>query len=221
VNIGRFIPAASIGAAILMTAGSASATSVTFSTNTSGTEFASHTGGTLSGGGLILSDSTGDAATLTYLANTGTTVTVPTNVDFGNFVLACPTCSTSVGGTFGAFTFDIIVDDTSDGATGEFIGTSTGGTYTSNSSTIVIDWSTVSSPPTQLGQGTYNAMTGNFGPTTFTVNAISAIVSPNTGDGETTIQGAVTSAPEPATLALVGGVLLGLGTLRRKRFGRG
>jgi hypothetical protein len=203
-----------------MSAGSASATSVSFSTNTSGTEFASHTGGTVSGGNLVLSDSTGDAATLTYLANTGTTVTVPTNVDFGNFVLACPTCTTSVGGTFGAFTFDIIVDDTSDGATGEFIGTSSGGTYTSNSSTIAIDWSTLSSP-TQLGQGAHNALTGNFDLTTFTINSTSAIVSPNTGAGETTIQGAVTSAPEPATLGLVGVALMGLGMLRRKRISRG
>ena len=90
VKIGPIFQAASIGAAIFLTAGSATATSISFHSNTVGTQFASHTGGTVSGSGLILSDASGDAATLTYLANVGTTVTVPTNIDFGNFILACP-----------------------------------------------------------------------------------------------------------------------------------
>jgi hypothetical protein len=221
LSIERFIQATSItGLAIFMMA-SASASQISFNTNTVGTEFTSSTGGIISGAGLILSDSTGDAATLTFLANAGTTVTVPTNIDLGNFILACATCTTSVGGTFGAFTFDIIVDDTSNGATGEFIGTSTGGSFTSNSSTITIDWSTlVTSSGTQLGTGTYNALSGNFGGTDFTINATSGIVAPNQGvsPGETTIQGFVNSVPEPATLSLIGGGLLGLGILRRKRF---
>jgi hypothetical protein len=219
----RLIQATSItGVAIFMMAVSASATQISFNTNTTGTEFTASSGGTISGGGLILSDSTGDAATLTYLANTGTTVTVPTNIDFGNFILACPSCTTSAGGTFGAFTFDIIVDDTSDGATGKFIGTSSGGTFTSNSSTISINWSTTSQPPVQLGAGAVNALTGNFGQTYFTINTTSAIVAPNQGvsPGETTIQGFVSSIPEPGTLGLAGAALLGLGMLRRKKVSR-
>ncbi len=219
MKIGSIIQVASIGAAIFLTAGSAAATSISFNTNTVGTQFASHTGGTVSGSGLILSDASGDAATLTYLANVGTTVTVPTNIDFGNFILACSLCTTSVGGTFGAFTFDIIVDDTTDGATGEFIGTSTGGNFTSDSSTITINWPTVSGPPAQLGAGAYNALTGNFNTTFFTVNTTSGIVAPNQGSnpGETTIQGTVGSVPEPATFGLLGGALLGRGLLRRKK----
>jgi hypothetical protein len=222
MKIGRLVQAASIGAAILMMAASASATQISFNTNTTGTEFTSSSGGTISGAGLILSDSTGDAATLTYSANVGTSVTVPTNINFGDFILACATCTTSVGGTFGAFTFDVIVDDTSDGATGEFVGTSSGGNFTSNSSTITINWSTLSTPPTELGPGPYNRLTGNFGETVFTINTTSGIVAPNQGasPGETTIQGAVSSVPEPATFALAGGALLGLGMLRRKRFSR-
>jgi hypothetical protein len=48
-----------------------------------------------------------------------------------------------MGGTLGAFTFDVVGDDTSDGATGKFIGTSSGGSFTSNSSTLTINWATV------------------------------------------------------------------------------
>jgi hypothetical protein len=207
-----------------MMAASASAAQISFNTNTSGTEFTFSAGGTISGGGLVLSDSTGDAATLTYEANVGTTVTVPTNINFGNFVLACASCTTGVGGTFGAFTFDIIVDDTSDGATGEFIGTSTGGNFTSNSSTITVNWSTLSMPPTQLGTGTFNALTGNFKGTDFTINTTTGIVAPNQGSvpGESTVQGFVSSnaIPEPGTVGLVGCALFGLGILRGKKASR-
>jgi hypothetical protein len=220
VKIGPFIQAASMGVAILMTAASASATAVTFTTNGALTEYTS--GGT----GLTLDNATGAAATLTFEADPSSTVTVPTFVDYGNFVLAC-TAPCTGGGTFGAFTFVIEVDDASDGATGVFTGTSAGGSYTTASSTIEVTWTTsVISSGVQLGQGSYNALSGNFGPTTFTIGSPSPIVAPNSGDisgenvGETTIQGFVTSAPEPATLGLVGGALMGLGMLRRKRFSR-
>jgi hypothetical protein len=218
----RFKTALLTGAAGLVMAASASATQITYNTNTAGTEFTASTGGTITDGGLKLSDSSGDAATLTYEANAGGTASTPSNIDFGNFVLACATCTTSVGGSFGAFTFDVIVDDTTDVATGEFIGTSTGGSFTSNSSTITIDWSTLSQPPTQLGPGTFNTLTGNFGPTIFTVNATTGIVAPNSGDvpGESTVQGSIASTPEPATFTLIGGSLIALASVRRKSIGR-
>lgn len=223
MKIGSVVQAVSTaGMAIFMMAASASATQITHNTNTAGTEFTLTTGGTISGAGLILSDSSGDAATLTYEPNTGTTTGTPSNIDFGNFVLSCLSCTTTSGGVFGAFTFDLIVDDTTDGATGEFIGTSTGGNFTSNSSTISIDWSTTAMPPTQLGPGAFNAKTGNFATTYFTITPTTGIVAPNSGavPGETTVQGSINATPEPATLGLIGGSLLGLGLLRRKRFSR-
>ena len=108
MTIGRF--AASLGAAILLTAASASATTVTFTTNGALTAFTS--GGT----GLIANNATGAAATLTFQPDVSSLVTVPTNVNFGNFILAC-TAPCTGGGTFGAFTFVIEISDTSDGAT--------------------------------------------------------------------------------------------------------
>lgn len=223
LNIGRFVQATSItGVALLVMTATASATQITYNTNTSGTEFISSSGGTISDGGLELSDSTGDTATLIYEANVGSISGTPSNIDFGNFVLACAACTTNSGGTFGAFTFDIIVDDTTDGAKGEFIGTSAGGNFTSNTSTITIDWSTLAQPPTQLGPGTFNELTGNFGPTYFTIDASTPIVAPNSGivAGESTVQGSVSSTPEPPTLGLIGASLLGLGLIRRRSFAR-
>jgi hypothetical protein len=223
LNIGRFVQATSItGAALFVMAATASATQIAYNTNTAGTEFTYSSGGTISDGGLELSDSTGDAATLIYEANVGSISGTPSNIDFGNFVLACAACTTDSGGTFGAFTFAIIVDDTTNGATGEFIGTSTGGSFTSNTSTITIDWSTLAQPPTQLGPDTFNELTGNFGPTYFTINASTPIVAPNSGivEGESTVQGSVNSTPEPPTLGLIGASLLGLGLIRRRSFAR-
>lgn len=222
-NIGRFVQAASItGVALLVMAATASATQITYNTNTAGTEFTYTAGGTISDGGLELSDSTGDTTTLIYEANVGSISGTPSNIDFGNFVLACAACTTSSGGTFGAFRFAIIVDDTTNGAMGEFIGTSAGGSFTSNSSTITIDWSTVAQPPTELGPGTFNELTGDFGPTYFTINASTPIVAPNSGivAGESTVQGSINSTPEPATLTLIGASLLGLGLVRRRTFSR-
>lgn len=213
----RFVRAASIlGVAILMMAVSASAATISYTTNASGTEFVA--GGT----GLILNSTGGVAGTLTFVPNTTSSTGVPSNIDLGDFLMACPNCTTSQTTTFGAFTFDLIVDDTTDGATGEFVGTSTGGTISSNSSTVQVNWQS----PLQIGPGTSNVLSGNFHTTEFDiVSPSSLIVAPNSGTppGDTTIQGQVnsTATPEPATFGLMGGALIGLGLLRRKRVSRG
>jgi hypothetical protein len=215
MRIGRLVQAASIIGAALFMAANASATSITFNTDSAGTHFG--------GGGLTLGESSGQTATLTFVADPNTASGVPSGINFGNFTLACPTCTTIAGGTgatFNAFTFILVVADVTDGnATGTFVGTSSGGSVFLDQSTIQIAWS-----PAQLGTGSNNATSGNFGPTSFTITPMSIIVNPTSGAqvGSTTLQGNIFSStvPEPMTLSLVGGGLIGLGLSRRKKFGR-
>lgn len=198
-----------VGVAALFMAAPASAVPITYSTNTVGTGFNG-------GGALFLNSTSGEAATLTYVPNVSSTSGVPSFINYGDFTLACSTCTPVLTSTFAAFTFDLIIADTTDGATGKFLGTSAGGTVSSNTSTMSLVWA-----PAQLGPGTSNALTGSFGGTIFAKPALTAIVAPNSGTppGLTSIEGYVDSAavPEPATFALLGVALLGLGALRHKR----
>lgn len=199
--------------AIWMTA-TASAVTITYNTNAPGTGF----GGT----SLVLNNTSGQAATLTFAPNANTITGVPSNVNLGIFTLICSTCTTQqlgAGSVFGAFSLDLIVTDVSDGATGKFVGTSTGGSIFSDVSQITVNWA-----PLTLGPGVSNATSGNFGPTVFTTTIFTGIVAPNSGTvpGQSTVQGTVNSSdvtgvPEPMTLSLVGAALLGIRLLSSKR----
>lgn len=214
----RLFQSASItGTAAFFMLASAGATPIIYSTNAAGTGF----GGT----SLILTSASGEIATLTFIPNVNIQTGVPSNVNFGNFTLYCAACQTqrnNVGAYFTAFEFDLIITDVSDGgATGKFVGSSIGGSVYSDVSQITINWA-----PLQLGPGTNNATSGNFGPTIFTTTVFTGIVAPNSGPtiGLSTVQGYVDGlsidlpVPEPLTLSLVGGALLGLGLVRPRRF---
>jgi PEP-CTERM motif len=195
----------------------ANAASITYTTNAAGTAFVS--GNFSVGNPLVMNSTGGQAATLTFTPNPVSTTGVPSGIDLGDFLLSCPTCSDAQTTTFGGFTFDLVVTDQTDVATGEFVGTSIGAVVSANSSTLEIDWALPS-----LGPGPVNALTGNFGPTIFTrLSPIVIVPAPNSGSppGDVTIQGLVSSTPEPATFGLIGGALIGLGFWRRKRLLRG
>ncbi len=216
MQIARIIRSAALtGAAVFLMAASASADTITFNTAQTGSGGTDFNGS----GNLVLQSSSGAAATLAFVPDMNSVNAVPGNVNFGNFTLACASCSTQAGGlgsTFAGFTFDLVVTDVTDGATGFFEGTAATGTAYLDSSTITLNWL-----PLQLGPGASNATSGNFGPTSFQTTVQTKIVNPSSGAeiGSTTVQGNISSSaiPEPATLSLVGGALLGFGLLRRKR----
>lgn len=156
--------------------------------------------------------------------------TFPSNISYGTLTLDCLSC-TSPGvvysAIFPAFTVDITVTDTTNSATGTFVGASSGGAVSycvSNcpgdlntaqsvgSSNISISWS----PSTLSGAGT----TGNFGPNSFNIDSPTGVVDPTTNAGVSTIQGSIDQAsavPEPATLAIAGAALLSLGLIGRTK----
>ena len=167
-------------------------------------------------GSLTLASSSGDDATLVFTPDSDTTA-IPNNIDYGGFTISCPDCGSIDGGTgatFSPFYFDLVVDD--DGAIGTFVGESTTTqTIYSDSSTMMIDWQ-----PLQLGPGTSDATTGNFGSEVFTITSPTDILAPDSGS--TIVSGQVTDpapAPEPPTtlLGLVGGVMIFLGLRRGGR----
>jgi len=197
-----------------MAAGARAAT-ITFNTSQTGSGGSGFNGT----GDLVLNSSSGANATLAFVPDMNSVNAVPGNVNFGNFTLACASCSTQAGGLgsfFSAFTFEVVITDVTDGATGIFIGSAAAGSVYLDASTITLNWQ-----PLQLGPGTSNATSGNFGSTFFQTVAQTKIVNPLSGAqiGSTTVQGTINSSaiPEPATLSLVGGALLGFGLLRRKK----
>lgn len=206
-----------------MAVGMASADNITFNTNGVLSKFTSVTSPASGLNTNTLGQTSGAAASILFTGNAGITVASPTNIDLGDFQVTCITCTNQAGGigaTFGAFTFQMEVDDTSsspDGpGIGYFIGTSSGGTVYDDSDTIQINWS-----PLTLGPNMIGAASGNFVETLFSIVNFTPLVALNSGTppGDTTVQGTVATlngAPEPTTLVLFGSALIGLGCVRKR-----
>jgi len=221
MKLGRLLQIALIAAAVMILAASASASTITWNTAGGATSFITAPAGfviaSINGGtnNEIIDSGAGIALYFTANPSSINSPAPTTNVDLGDFELLCTSCS-SGGTAVASFTFDIFITDTTDTATGIFVGTSSAGNVTPTSSNINISWT-----PLQLGPGTSHANSGNFGTTYFQVPTFTAIVAPNSGSpaGDTSVQGVLgdSSIPEPATMAMVGGLLIGLAALARKR----
>jgi hypothetical protein len=203
-----------LGIASTLLVGAAGAATITFNTDSAGTKF--------TGNGLVQNSSFGAAATLTFSPVPDIATGVPSNINLGTFQLLCNACSTqalAAGAVFNAFTFELVVTDVTDGASGIFMGTSAGGTVFSDVSPLTINWA-----PLTLGPGALNAATGNFGLTVFTTTVFTGVPAPNgENNGQVSVQGTVnsrdaeTGVPEPASMALLGSALVGIVALRRSR----
>ena len=216
MTIDRIIKATlATGLAGFLMGASANAATITYSTDGPGTGFG--------GAGLSLAGTLG--ATLTFNPNVNSTSGMPSNINYGTFTLLCPACTTQqegTGATFAPFMFHLVITDVTDGATGLFIGSSTGGSVFSDVSQLTMIWD-----PLQLGPFGDNALSGDFGATSFSIKAFTGIVAPNSGTipGQSTVEGYIdfvgsgidVVTPEPSTFALAGFALLALGPGGRKR----
>jgi hypothetical protein len=153
--------------AFLMGAASASAITITYQANGAGTGV----NGTSARSRQIIVASA-NVSTLAFVPNRSGSSGVPSNINLGDFTLACATCAPSSGATVGAIPFHLRMTDTTNHASGVFVGSSPG---VSNASNLGLTWA-----PLQLGPGTNNAILGRFAGTLFT-KAPTTIVAPNAG----------------------------------------
>jgi len=169
-------------------------------------------------GSTCFNSTSGAGATIGFIADPPAAALG--NVNYGNFTLVCPTCTTTAGGIgafFPALTFNLVVHDITDNTFGTFVGTAAPGSVFLDASTMTFNW-----VPLQLGPGTTGASggSGSFGTTSFNIILQTRIVNPTSGAqiGSSTVQGSIDDGvvPEPATLGLVGSALLVLGIFRRR-----
>src|ERR1700685_3528830 len=95
MQLARIIRSAALsGAAVFMMAAGARAETITFNTSQTGSGGSGFNGT----GDLVLHSSSGADATLAFVPDMNSINAVPGNVNFGNFTLACASCSTQAGG---------------------------------------------------------------------------------------------------------------------------
>lgn len=153
--------------------------------------------------GVFASDSTntitnGDA-TITFAGTSGS-VSAPTFSSLGTF-----TVTGTVGGTF-SDTFTLTISQTIPAAGNGTSTSKVNGTISGNSSGILLSFVP---PAVVIGSGAQQ-VTYTFSPETYGLN------NPAVNSGKTTIEAYITAAPEPASLGLFGGSLLGIALIVRR-----
>lgn len=197
----KFVKAGLVTAALMLTAGLSQAALVDYSTQGSfnGAAFAN------------VSSLTFGSTTLTFTGTnaTGIGVNTPTNGSLGTFQLT--STNTAAGDTLSG-NFAIRITQTTPGPTGTAdLGATLSGVVTATSSTGAVQFSTTAV--------TINGVTYDVANAAFGLSGRVALVAPNTNNGMTTVQAAITggAVPEPSTYALLGGGLISLIGLARRR----
>ena len=158
-------------------------------------------------GSTAITSLTNGTATITVQDIAAGSVTSPTGLSLGNII---SNATTTTGGTFVGDTVDILVTQTSPSNGNQLLTSLLAGTITSTSNGIGLSFT-----PTTFTLGTApNQASYTLSSATYT------LVAPNTNGGITSIQATVSTAPEPTSLALLGGSLLGFGLFARRRFAK-
>lgn len=217
MKLGRIIHAAMIVVAAFLLVSSASASFITYNTSGSDTLLSCGTIGAACVQNSATSITVG-GITLIYdtTSVTGNTLVPPSFTSLG----AIDASGSGSDVSFAGATLSIGIDDTSLGVNGDMPVGTFSGVISTNSSSLSISFTSgflVTTEGTLPGVALTNGTTTDVFQVLNTTEGIEPV-----SEGTTTLQGYVTqgvpgTVPEPATMAMVGGLFIGLGALARKR----